>query len=95
MPVVTDLHQSANHKSRVYVPALVGRKASVLGTRTPHRPNPIGLSLVKVTKIVGHELHVSGIDVVDGTPVLDVKPYIAHIEAIVSARAPSWVEVGT
>lgn len=47
----------------------------VFGLRTPSRPNPIALTLVRLIKIENNELHVSGLDAIDGTPVLDIKPY--------------------
>ena len=53
-----------------------GEKRGVFATRTPHRPCPIGLSLVKIDQITGDTLFVSGVDLVDGTPILDIKPYI-------------------
>lgn len=57
-------------------PRLAGEKRGVFATRSPHRPCPIGLSLVKIDAIEGNSLHVSGVDLVDGTPILDIKPYI-------------------
>ena len=55
-------------------------KVGVLATRTPHRPNPIGLSLARLERVDGDAvLHLSGIDLVDGTPVLDVKPFIPYV----------------
>ncbi len=47
----------------------------VFGLRTPSRPNPIGLTLVQLEKLEGSQLHVSGLDAIDGTPILDIKPY--------------------
>jgi tRNA-Thr(GGU) m(6)t(6)A37 methyltransferase TsaA len=52
------------------------KKHGVFSTCSPYRPNPIGISVVKLDKIVGNKLHISGVDMVDGTPVLDIKPYI-------------------
>ncbi|MBX9768044.1 MAG: tRNA (N6-threonylcarbamoyladenosine(37)-N6)-methyltransferase TrmO, partial [Bdellovibrionales bacterium] len=67
-------------------PLLQGEPLGVFATRTPHRPNPIGLSVVRVEKVVGDTLYLSGIDLIDGTPVLDIKPYIRAHDAIVDAR---------
>lgn len=84
---------------KIKPPKLGGAKLGIFATRSPHRPNPIGLSIAKVEAIKGNELHVSGafdepcgthlcesfpglkqcasgIDLVDGTPILDIKPYI-------------------
>lgn len=52
----------------------------VFATRSPHRPNPIGLSLVKIERVEKDGIVLSGVDLVDGTPVLDIKPYLPEIE---------------
>lgn len=54
----------------------------VLSTRSPHRPNPIGISAVRLDRIDGCTLHVTGVDMIDGTPVLDIKPYVPYTDAI-------------
>lgn len=54
------------------------RKLGVLATRAPYRPNPIGLSLVRLRRVEGHTLHVCDLDILDGSPVLDIKPYVAY-----------------
>jgi tRNA-Thr(GGU) m(6)t(6)A37 methyltransferase TsaA len=61
-----------------------GRKG-VFATRSPHRPNPLGLSAVRLTRIDGLTLHVRDVDMLDGTPVLDIKPYVAYTDAIADA----------
>ena len=66
-----------------------GRKG-VFATRSPHRPNPIGLSVVRLERIDGRTLHVRDVDMLDGTPVLDIKPYVAYTDAISTARA-GWL----
>ena len=63
-------------KAKVKPPRLCGDKRGVFATRTPHRPCPVGLSLVRVTGVVSNTVHISGVDLVDGTPILDIKPYI-------------------
>ena len=55
-----------------------------------HRPNPIGLSVAHIDRIEGGAVYLSGIDLVDGTPVLDIKPYIPHYDALHAAVAPAW-----
>jgi tRNA (adenine37-N6)-methyltransferase len=62
-----------------------GRKG-VFATRSPHRPNPLGLSAVKLERVDGLTLHVADVDMLDGTPVLDIKPYVAYTDAISGAR---------
>jgi tRNA (adenine37-N6)-methyltransferase len=54
----------------------------VLATRSPHRPNPIGISAVRLDRIDGCILHVTGVDMIDGTPILDIKPYVPYTDAI-------------
>jgi tRNA-Thr(GGU) m(6)t(6)A37 methyltransferase TsaA len=66
------------------------KKAGVFATRSPFRPNPIGMSAVKLVSIAhtrkGPELHLLGVDILDGTPVLDIKPYVPWADAIAGAR---------
>jgi len=57
----------------------------VLSTRSPHRPNPIGLSAVRLLRVEGAVLHIRGVDLIDGTPVLDIKPYVPDFDAIEGA----------
>ena len=79
-----------NHdwKPKVSPPVTGGRKRyGVFATRSPHRPNPIGMSCVKLEKINGLNLEVSGHDFLDGTPVLDLKPYIPAADAFPDAKA--------
>ncbi|XP_071951982.1 tRNA (adenine(37)-N6)-methyltransferase-like [Antedon mediterranea] len=63
-------------KSKVKPPRLDGEKIGLFSTRSPHRPNPIGLSLAKLDKIQGDTIYVSGIDIIDNTPIYDIKPYV-------------------
>jgi len=62
-------------------PRLNGVRKGVFATRSPHRPNPIGLSLCRLEEVKGRTLFLSGVDLVDGTPILDVKPYIPCYDA--------------
>ncbi len=66
-------------------------RRGVLATRSPHRPNPIGLSVVRLLGVDGLVLRVGDIDMIDGTPVLDVKPYVPYADAFPTARA-GWLE---
>ena len=54
--------------------------AGLFASRTPRRPNGIGLTIVELLKVEGNVLHVKGLDAINGTPVLDIKPYIKKIE---------------
>ena len=66
----------------------------VLALRTHHRPNPIGLTVVTVDRVDGAMVHVTGLDAIDGTPVLDIKPYIALYDSVPEARLPDWAVSG-
>jgi len=55
------------------------RPHGVFATRSPRRPNPIGLTVVELRRRSGPELHVHGVDMLDGTPILDIKPYLSSI----------------
>ena len=55
------------------------RPHGVFATRSPRRPNPIGLTTVELLRREGSELHVRGVDMLDGTPILDIKPYLSNI----------------
>jgi tRNA-Thr(GGU) m(6)t(6)A37 methyltransferase TsaA len=76
------------------VPFLDTVKRGVLATRSPRHPNPIGLSLVELARVEAGVLHVRGIDLLDGTPVLDVKPFVPLFDARESARAGWFEQVG-
>ncbi len=68
-----------------------GPKRSVLATRSPHRPNAIGLSAVRLVAVEPAALRVRGIDLLDGTPILDIKPYVPYADAFIDARA-GWID---
>ena len=61
-------------------PFLEDNKHGIFAIRSPYRPNHIGLSVVKIEKIEDNKLHFSEVDVLDGTPVLDIKPYVKHFD---------------
>ncbi|UXR65319.1 tRNA (N6-threonylcarbamoyladenosine(37)-N6)-methyltransferase TrmO [Bdellovibrio bacteriovorus] len=81
-------HQNkvARFHSKVHPPRLGGESMGLFATRTPHRPNPIGLSLVELVKVEKDGIIVAGADLVDGTPILDIKPYLPEVEAIPTAK---------
>ena len=86
-------HQNTNKgvNAKVHPPRMGGEKIGLFATRTPHRPNPIGLSAVKLEKIEGGTLFLSGVDLLDGTPVLDIKPYLPSADSIREARV-GWTQ---
>lgn len=63
----------------------------VLATRSPHRPNPIGLTAVELLRREGNVLWVRGLDAFDGTPVLDIKPYLPRGDHLEEVRIPDWL----
>jgi tRNA-Thr(GGU) m(6)t(6)A37 methyltransferase TsaA len=85
------------HKSRWPAPIKVRPRGNteseltgVFATRSPDRPNPIGQSTVRLLGRRGNVLKVKGLDAIDRTPVLDIKPYIPGYDSVDNATAPSW-----
>lgn len=74
------LNQQKKTIVKVHPPRLRGKKMGVLATRSPHRPNPLGLSLAKVEAIEKNKIQVSGLDLVHQTPVYDIKPYLPKFD---------------
>ncbi|MBC8336262.1 MAG: tRNA (N6-threonylcarbamoyladenosine(37)-N6)-methyltransferase TrmO [Anaerolineales bacterium] len=72
-------HQGGSAKLTV-TPFLDKEPRGIFATRAPRRPNPIGLSLVKLTSIKGNLVYVDDIDILNGTPLIDIKPYIPEFE---------------
>jgi tRNA-Thr(GGU) m(6)t(6)A37 methyltransferase TsaA len=62
----------------------------VLALRTHHRPNPIGITVVRIAGLEAARLEVIGLDAVDGTPVLDIKPYLPSYDSVPDASLPRW-----
>ncbi len=88
--LIFSFHLSEGWKSCVKPPR-GGPKRGVLATRSPHRPNSIGLSAVELVKIEGRILHLKGVDLLDGTPVLDIKPYVPYADAFPDSKA-GWID---
>ena len=85
-------HCSEKFTPCVRPPRLGGnKKIGVFASRSPNRPNNIGLSLVKLIRIDGTTLIISGGDFLDGTPVLDIKPYLKEIESIPDSKS-GWID---
>ena len=72
------LHDYNTLKTKIAPPKLEGEKIGVFATRSPHRYNPIGLSLAKLEKISDRTIYLTGSDLIHGTPVIDIKPYHYH-----------------
>jgi len=81
------------HRSQGYaltvIPFLDTRPRGLFATRAPRRPNPIGLSVLRLTGIEGCRLLVEDVDILDGTPVLDIKPYVPSFDAFPD-EASGW-----
>ena len=79
-------HHRAEKKGLTVKPCLLDEKRGVFSTRVPGRPNPIGLSIVRLLSREGAVLHIAGADMLDGTPLLDIKPYSRRIDCITDTR---------
>jgi tRNA-Thr(GGU) m(6)t(6)A37 methyltransferase TsaA len=85
-------HLHKVNKSRLVVtPFLDKEPHGIFATRAPSRPNPIGLSLVKIVGLEGNLIHVDQVDVLDGTPLLDIKPYVPEFENVDFVQI-GWLE---
>jgi tRNA-Thr(GGU) m(6)t(6)A37 methyltransferase TsaA len=72
-------------------PFLEDEEHGIFAIRSPHRPNHIGFSIVKVEKVKGNKVTFSEVDILDGTPLLDIKPYVAHFDSRKKVKN-GWVE---
>ena len=88
--VVFWFHEAHDFRPKVLPPRSAGERRGVLATRSPHRPNPIGLSVVRLDRVEGLTLHIRDVDMLDGTPVLDVKPYVPYTDSVPEARV-GWL----
>ena len=88
--LVCHLHLARPYKLKV-IPFLDDVPRGLFATRAPSRPNPIGISVVALEKIEGNTLHIRGVDLVDGTPLLDIKPYVGEFDKPVETRF-GWFE---
>jgi tRNA (adenine37-N6)-methyltransferase len=86
-------HMNKGWKPRVNVPRHRRDKVGVFATRAPYRPNPIGLSCVRLLEVDGLELRLADCDILDGTPVLDLKPYLPYADSF-PRSATGWIPPG-
>lgn len=89
--VLSWLHRGGTWAPIVRPPRGTRERRGLFATRSPDRPNPIGLSAVRLVRVDGCDLHVHGIDLIDGTPILDVKPYIPYADAFPDSKA-GWID---
>ena len=83
-------HRSTGYSLRV-IPHRDTQLRGLFATRSPRRPNPIGLSLVRLLSRDNNVLHIEGVDVLDGTPLLDIKPFIPDFDSVTDFRR-GWSE---
>jgi tRNA (adenine37-N6)-methyltransferase len=88
--VVSHLDRGGPSRLRV-VPFLADAERGVFATRSPRHPNPVGLSVVRLVVVRGATLEVAGLDLLDGTPILDVKPYVPEFDAFEAERT-GWLQ---
>lgn len=88
--IIFDFHKSekSNLKSN---PPWVNREIGTFATRSPNRPNSIGLSTVKLISVSGNIITISNADMINGTPVIDIKPYIPDIDAPTN-KMSGWIK---
>lgn len=89
--LVYHFHLSKGYKLKV-VPFADTEERGLFSTRAPRRPNPIGVSVVRLLRIEGNKIHISDIDMVDGTPLLDIKPCIPHLYPSPDDVKIGWLE---
>lgn len=86
--VIWTFHRSEGFDLLARTP-LDGRPHGVFASRSPRRPNPIGLTVVELLRRDGPRVHVRGVDMLDGTPILDLKPYLSSVPA--EALRRGWI----
>jgi len=90
--VILIYHLHAAHETDLTVTPFLGSEPrGIFATRAPTRPNPIGLSIVRLLNIEGNFLHLANLDVLDGTPLVDIKPYVPDFDAPLETRV-GWLE---
>ena len=89
--VLYNFHHNANWKPKVLPPRGPLQKRGVFATRSPYRPNAIGLSSVELIQIEGRKIEVCGFDLLDGSQIYDLKPYLPYADAFPNAKA-GWTD---
>lgn len=88
--IVFHFHKVQNWKACVLPPGSE-KKRGLFSTRSPHRPNPIGLSCVRLKKIDKRKIYIEDHDLLDGTPILDIKPYLPYVDSHPNSKA-GWTD---
>lgn len=89
--LIYHFHKAVGHDLEV-VPFLDKTPRGLFATRAPRRPNPIGLSVVRLMRVEGETVHVEDIDVLDTTPLLDLKPYVPAFDTPEGRVRTGWLE---
>lgn len=89
--IIAWLDRNSTWNPKIRPPRGPLKKRGLFATRSPHRPNPLGLSAVRLLEIKGRTLYLGATDLMDGTPVLDIKPYIPYADAFPDSRA-GWID---
>jgi len=94
--VVFEMHKSSWNPENDLVRRPQGREdmplVGIFAQRAKHRPNPIGITSVQLLEVDGNILKVRGLDAIDETPVLDIKPYFPQFDRVASPRIPEWID---
>lgn len=88
--ILFQFHHNDHWNPKVLPPRGGNKKIGVFATRSPYRPNAIGMSTVEILKIEGLKIFVSASDILDGTPILDLKPYISYADSFTD-QTPEWL----
>lgn len=90
--VIFYMHKIKRKELMTVIPPWAGdMKVGLFASRSPVRPNPLGLSIVRVKRIIDNEIFTSDLDVLDGTPLIDIKPYIKDLDSKCDANY-GWIE---
>ncbi|MBK7498430.1 MAG: tRNA (N6-threonylcarbamoyladenosine(37)-N6)-methyltransferase TrmO [Ignavibacteriales bacterium] len=91
--VIFQFHLNKTWKPLVTPPRHTRKKVGVFATRAPYRPNQIGLSCVKLDKVEGLKIYISESDILDGSPIIDIKPYLPYSDSFPNVKT-GWVNCG-
>jgi tRNA-Thr(GGU) m(6)t(6)A37 methyltransferase TsaA len=94
--IIFHMHQATHNPKTDLVRRPRGRadmpRVGIFAQRAKHRPNPLGITAVKLLGIRGSTLTIQGLDAIDGTPVLDIKPYVPEFDRVGKPRVPGWMK---
>jgi tRNA-Thr(GGU) m(6)t(6)A37 methyltransferase TsaA len=89
--LIFHFHLSTDYELKV-IPFLDTVRRGVFATRAPRRPNQIGVSVVRLKKIEGNVIHIQNVDMLDGTPLLDIKPFVSRFVEPAGEIRTGWLE---